>query len=220
MRTSILMSGLLLGTAGLLAGCASPAPIRYQNLASSPSLQPDQHMHHGHEPYIYRSKVDWGHYHRFIMSPVIVYQGPDAQFDSKISMKDREALADDMQVEFTQRLSQRYTQTLIPTGDTLEVQVTLTGARHTKAFIGTFTKFDMGGTPINLLQAARGREGLFNGSISYAVEIHDAGSHQLLLAYVDKQYPNAMNIKASFGALSAARVGIHKAADNLLGNLK
>jgi hypothetical protein len=58
------------------------------------------------------------------------------------------------------------------------------------------------------------------GSVNYAVEIHDASSNQLLLAYVTKQYPNAMNVGASFSPLKASMVGVEKGADDLLEKLK
>jgi len=52
-----------------------------------------------------------------------------------------------------------------------------------------------------------------SGSVSYAVEIYDAGTNRLLGAYVSKQYPNAMNVKASIGGLGAAKAGIRKGAE-------
>lgn len=58
------------------------------------------------------------------------------------------------------------------------------------------------------------------GSVNYAVEIHDAESNVLLYAYVAKQYPNAMNVGATFSALEASKVGIRKGADALLAELK
>ncbi|AFC85700.1 DUF3313 domain-containing protein [Frateuria aurantia] len=220
MRLLFLAQGLLLGSVSLLAGCSSPAPIRYQGIASAVYLQPNLHMHHGHLPFTYRPDVDWSHYHHFIMEPVRVYQGSDAQFGKNISAKDKASLADALQEQFVLQLAQRFAQTLMSSDDALRVQITLTGARRTTPFIGTFTKFDVGGTPINLLQSIRGREGLFNGSVSYAVEIYAADSHQLLLSYVDKQYPNAMNIKASLGPLTAARAGARKAAAGLMDDLQ
>ncbi|MEZ2128248.1 MULTISPECIES: DUF3313 family protein [unclassified Sinorhizobium] len=55
---------------------------------------------------------------------------------------------------------------------------------------------------------------------SYAVEVYDAMSNHLLLAYVFKQYPNAMNIGASFGSMAAARVGVRKGAEDLLAQIQ
>jgi uncharacterized protein DUF3313 len=58
-----------------------------------------------------------------------------------------------------------------------------------------------------------------NGSVIYSVEIYDVLSRQLLSMYITKQYPNAMNVGASLGALKAARVGIDKGADALVDQL-
>nr|WP_246792298.1 DUF3313 family protein [Rhizobium leguminosarum] len=65
-----------------------------------------------------------------------------------------------------------------------------------------------------------GREGSMTGSVNYAVEIYDAASNRLLSSYVTKQYPNAMNIDASFTAMDASMVGVRKGADALLAELK
>ena len=53
----------------------------------------------------------------------------------------------------------------------------------------------------------------------HEIIVYDALSRQLLSAYITKQYPNAMNVGASFGALKAARVGIDKGADALVEQL-
>ncbi|WP_321800152.1 DUF3313 family protein [Burkholderia sp. BCC1988] len=47
-----------------------------------------------------------------------------------------------------------------------------------------------------------------------------ADSPRLLTAYVTKQYPNAMNLPAAFGSLSAAKTGIDKGADALVSQLQ
>ena len=81
------------------------------------------------------------------------------------------------------------------------------------------TKFDLAGGPYNVVQSIRGKEGAFSGSVSYAVEIYDASNNRLLSAYVSKQYPNAMNVKASIGGLGAAKAGIRKGAEDLVARL-
>jgi len=55
--------------------------------------------------------------------------------------------------------------------------------------------------------------------VSYAVEVYDATTNRLLHAYVEKQYPNAMNVGATLGSLSAAKTGIRKGADELVAKL-
>lgn len=56
---------------------------------------------------------------------------------------------------------------------------------------------------------------MLSGYVNYAVEIYDSSTNKLLHAYVAKQYPNAMNISATIGSLSAAEVGIDKGAQEL-----
>jgi len=202
-----------------LAACATTRPMPYQGISSSSYLRPNEDAHRGHQPYVYDTPVEWGRYRSFVLDPVDIYRGPDQQFE-KVSEQDKQALAGYMQEQFQARLGERYAQVSEPRRDTLRIRITLTGARASTRFISTFTKMDIGGAPYNTVQAIRGREGLFTGSVSYAVEIYDASSQRLLKAYVDKQYPNAMNMKATFGSLSAARTGIQKGADNLLQNLQ
>jgi hypothetical protein len=49
--------------------------------------------------------------------------------------------------------------------------------------------------------------------------VYDSASGRLLRAYVTKQYPNAMNLPAAFGSLSAARTGMDKGAEALVEQL-
>lgn len=198
-----------------LSACASNPPAPHQGIQSAEYLQPNNHGQRGHEPLIYTTSVDWNQYKYFILEPVTIYRGADNTF-VKVTEDRKAELAGYMQTQFQQKLQQRYTKTAVPGADTLRIKITLTGAKATTTFLGTATKFDLGGGPYNLVQSARGREGLFGGSVSYAVEIFDSNSKKLLKAYVDKQYPNAMNVKASVGALTASRAGIDKGAENLL----
>ncbi len=210
---------LLLGIAAALTGCASTQPRPYQGIESSNFLQPNDQGRRGHEPYAYSSSVNWKRYNNFVLEPVAIYRGADNQFDPKITEQDKEELAGYMQQQFEDKLRQRYAQSAPNRENTLRIRVTLTGAKGSTAFLSTFTRMDIGGTPINAVQAARGKEGLMTGSVSYAVEIYDASTNQLLKAYVDKQYPNAMNMKATFGRLTASKRGIDKAADALVATI-
>jgi hypothetical protein len=211
---------LMLGVTAALAGCASPQPRPYQGIESSSYLTPNEQSNRGHDPYIYNTNVDWKRYNSFIMDPVTVYSGADNQFDKKIAEQDKEELASYMQQQFESKLSQRFQETSSPGDGTLHIHVTLTGAKGTTKFFSTWTHVDIGGLPINTVQAIRGKEGLMTGSVSYAVEIYDASTHHLLKAYVDKQYPNAMNLKATFGKLTAAKRGVDKGADSLIAGLQ
>ena len=210
---------LLLGITTVLAGCATTHPMPYQGLESSTYLRPNEQSRRGHEPYVYNTAVDWKRYSTFIVDPVEIYRGPDNQFE-KVSEEGKQELATYMHDQFDEKLRQKYAPVSSPQRDTLRIKMTLTGAKPTKQIIGTVMKMDLAGGPYNATQAIRGGEGAFSGSVSYAVEIYDATTNRLLKAYVDKQYPNAMNMKSTFGALTASKTGIRKGADTLLESMQ
>ena len=95
----------------------------------------------------------------------------------------------------------------------------MTGAVVNTPVLGTLSRFDLAGAVYNGVQAARDGEGMMTGSVIYGVEIFDASSSRLIGAYVTKQYPNAYDIQASVGALTAAAAGIDKGADALVAQL-
>ncbi|ACS57972.1 DUF3313 domain-containing protein [Rhizobium sp. WSM1325] len=202
-----------------VAACTAPDPTVYSGLASASQLQPNSEDKTGRVPYRYQTKVNWSQYSRIIVDPVAVYNGPDNQF-GKVLEKDKAFLANYMQVQFTEKLKTRFAVVSTPAPATLRLHLTLTGAKATTAVLGTVTRIDVAGGLYNTVQAVRGREGSMIGSVNYAVEIYDAASNRLLSSYVTKQYPNAMNIGASFTAMDASMVGIRKGADALLAELK
>ncbi len=166
-------------------------------------------------PYRYNGNIDWKLYDKAIVDPVAIYRGRDNQFVD-VSEQEKSELANYMQTRFSQSLSRRFAIVNAPMPGTVRIDLTLAGARKTTPVLGPFSHIDVGGGVYNAVQAARGKEGSMTGSVSYAVEIHDASSNRLLSAFVAKQYPGAMNIGASFGALKASKVAIDKGADSLL----
>jgi len=207
---------LFLGIA--LSGCASTRPVAYSGIASSPQLQANPRDNSDHVPYSYSTHVDWRPYTRVIVSPVVVYRGTDNQF-GRTSEEDKDRLAEYMHAQFVTKLAEKFQVTNTPSSGSLRVNLTLTGARTSTPVLSTFTHFDLAGGPYNIVQGARGKEGMMMGSVTYAVEIYDADTNRLLRAYVEKQYPNAMNVKSTFGSLSAAKTGIRKGADALVAQL-
>ncbi|MGG7447565.1 DUF3313 domain-containing protein [Kosakonia oryzendophytica] len=202
-----------------LAGCSGSDPVRYAGLQSTTQLQPNTGDNASRIPYRYSKPVDWQKYHSVIIEPVSLYNGSDSQFDD-MSSSDKQALASYMQQKFRETLQPRLRVESTPAADTLRLKLTLTGAGTTPQVVGTVTKFDLAGGPYNIVQSIRGGQGMMSGYVNYAVEVYDATSNQLLLAYVAKQYPNAMNVSATIGSLSAAEVGIDKGAEELAEMLK
>lgn len=212
----VLVVGL---TVALLAGCAGVKPVAYSGLPSSAYLKANANDDTGRIPYDYSSSVDWHAYSKVMVDPVAIYSGADNQFGS-ISDEDRRVLTEYLHRTFASRLATRFESVTHPGPGTLRVRLTLTGAEKTTPFLGQFTHIDIGGNLYNGVEAIRGGQSLFGGSVSYAVEIYDASSSKLLKVYVTKQYPNAMNLTASFGSLGAAKTGVDKGADALLAQLR
>ena len=202
-----------------LAACASaPKPIAYSNLASASYMSRNTHGDTRHVPYRYSTGVDWRAYNKLIIDPVAIYQGPDQQLDA-MSDTDKTALADYMSKQFSDTLRQRFTLVTAPSPATLRLKLTLTGAMKTTPAVGTFTRLDIGGNIYNGVQSVVGGRGAFTGEAIYAVEIYDAQTNHLLEAYVTQRYPRPYNVKATFGSLTAAQVGIRKGAAALLEQL-
>ncbi|QTF08619.1 DUF3313 domain-containing protein [Brenneria izadpanahii] len=209
----------VLSLAILITGCASNQPVRYAGIDSASQLTPNTGDNSNRIPYRYATQVDWKKYHSIIIDPVSIYQGADNQFGD-MEQSDRQQLAAYMQKKFAEELRPRFREAAAPAPDALRLKLTLTGADTTTQIAGTVTKFDLAGGPYNIVQSIRGGQGMLSGSVNYAVEIYDAPSNRLLHAYVAKQYPNAMNISATIGSLSAAEVGIDKGAEELAEMLK
>lgn len=220
MTTSPFIRPALALCAGLaLAACAGPQPAPYRDLAATPFLKPNPNDSSGKIPFLYTENADWSKYHSVMIEPVTVYDGPDQQF-GKMSMEDRAALAQYMQTRFAKALAKRFTVVELPGPDTLRIKLVLTGASTTTPVLSTFSRIDMAGSLYNGVQAVSGGEGLMTGWVMYAAEIRDGGSGRLLEAFETKQYPNAYNIPATFGSLAAARTGIDKGAQALVGALQ
>ena len=202
-----------------LSGCASEKPVAYSGIASASYLRTNLDDPSGRIPYAYSIQSDWRAYSKVIVEPVQIYAGADNQFGD-MKQEDKLDLANYMQRSFADRLAKKFEIADRAGPGTLRIKLILTGAEKTTPFLGQFLHFDIGGNVYNGVEAARGGKSAFGGSVSFAVEIYDGSNGRLLTAYVSKQYPNAMNLTASFGGLSAARTGIDKGADALLARLQ
>ena len=215
---ALLMLWVSLGFVLALSGCGGTEPVRYSEVATTTYLAPNDGSDAETVPYRFASPVDWRTYNKAIIDPVVIYHGPDAQFED-LSDKDKEALARYMEKQFTKRLKQRFTLVDSVQPNTIRLRLTLTGAETSTAVLSTLSRFDIAGSIYNGVQAARGGEGMLTGSVSYVVEIFDATTSKLLSAYITKQYPGPYNLGATMGSLSASEVGIDKGADALLKQL-
>ncbi len=207
-----------LAACAALTACASTQPVPYTGIASSSQMRASARDETGHIPYEYKSAADLHTYSRFSVEPVVVYGGADNQFED-ISEQEKNELAKYMQATFTDKLAAAAKRTADPRAPALRIKLTLTGAKENTPVLSTLSRFDLLGGPYNVVQAVRGKEGALTGSVSFAVEIYSASTNELLAAYVSKEYPNAWNLGAGIGAMSASKTGIDKGADELVAYL-
>ncbi|WP_246753526.1 DUF3313 domain-containing protein [Agrobacterium sp. OT33] len=151
----------------------------------------------GRIPYRYNSGANWRQFDKVIVDPVTVYHGQDNQF-GKVSEQDKNTRVSYMQSQFTQKLRARFSVVDSPVPGTLRIHLTLTGAKATTPVLAR-SHISISGA---VSTTPREKEGSMTGSVAYAVEIYDTTSNTLQSAYVSKQYPNAMNVGTSSGALS------------------
>lgn len=202
------------------AGCSSTSPVKYAGIEATSRMLPNTADDSARIPFRYAAPVDWSKYRSITIEPVEIYGGSDAQFND-LPQEDRRNLADYMQKKFAEVLAEKFTvNTSAENAPALLLKLTLAGADTTPQFVGTITKFDLAGGPYNIVQSLRGGRGLMSGYVNYAVEVKDAANGELLLAYVAEQYPNAMNVGATFGSMSAAETGVDKGAEQLLERLR
>jgi hypothetical protein len=194
-----------------LAGCGS-APVAYQGLASAGHLRPADDAD---TPFLFRSPTaDLAGYSKILIDPVSVYDGPDGQFGS-VSREDRAAIAAYMREKFTETLGRRYQVVTEPGPGALRLHLTLTGIEVNVPVISTVSHLVPAGLVINTALQVADRNGTFFGSVSYAAEVSDAATGELLYAYVTRQTPDALDVTASFGSLAAARTGVRIGARQL-----
>ena len=206
-------SAALLMGAVMVAGCASSTPpVAYQQLPSAPLLRP---VKNSEEPFQYRSATaDLRGYSKLVIDPVTIYGGPDAQFAS-VSQEDRQIVADYMRRTFIEVLGKRYRIVAAPEPGAARLHLTLTGLETSTPVLSTISHVLPLGVVANGVRKADGDNGTFFGSVSYAAELFDASTGDLLRAYVTKQTAGALDVTASVGSLDAARSGVRIGARQL-----
>jgi len=201
-------------SAALLAGCVTHPAARYQ-VPSAPVLQANSDSTRIHVPLRYvKDPVHLDAYTRIVFDPVAVYEGPEADF-GKLSDEDKVDIASLVQTEFRSALQPRFTLDANQPGKALRVQITLVAVETSTPVVSTVSKIVPFGLVANTVNAVRDRQALFTGSIAYVVEVYDQKSNDLLIAYVAREYPNAMSLASSVHILDAARSGVRKGAHRL-----
>ncbi|POP83763.1 hypothetical protein BKM77_15230 [Pseudomonas syringae] len=165
-------------------------------------------------PFIYHKKVSWTDYKYAILTSVT----PQEELSGcsiSVSAAEHETLQRELYCAFKCSISQKFDIIEFPRPDTIKIRFSLTSVKANIPVLSTMARFEPLSFGFNLYQAYCGADGLMVGSITYWVEVQNASTGELLLAFVGRGFPNPLNIIASVGRLTAARYGIDQAPENL-----
>jgi hypothetical protein len=183
-----------------LQAVSTPAPMQSSELAGRAAL-------------VWRApNLDPKKYTSFIIEPVEVYRGPDAAF-SGATDADLKQLTDHMQREFTRALRDRYAITSAPGPSTARVKLILAGLENNVPGVASVTRMLPAGLAMNMANSAMGQPGSFTGSVTIGGQIFDSASNAPLLSFVQKRYPNALDVVATVSSREAHQAAITQAAD-------
>jgi Protein of unknown function (DUF3313) len=208
MRKAIRTMAVLLPV--LAAACTSTEAPQLQAMGSSAPMETREVA--GRTALVWRaSNVDPKRYTRFIIDPVEVYRGPDAEFGGTGETELRQ-LAEFTRREFTRALGDVYLATA-PGPDTARVKLTIAGLENNVPGAATVTRALPVGLAMNIANSALGQPGSFTGSVTIAGEFVDASSNAPLMSFVQKRYPDALDIGATLTTRDAQEAAITQAAD-------
>ncbi len=202
---------VLAATVGL-AACAEQKPVVPSNIHSAQVVQPDTSVG-GRLSYL-RPDTNFRKYSRVVIEPVQIYSGSDTSWGDT-SPEDRRILADYMARRFTPIIDRYFRPTSAPGPSTLRFRLILVGVESNVPGLATVSRIAPGGLVANIAASGTGNPGSFSGSVTYAVEVYDSQSGDLLAAGVNKKFPDALDIASSLSTVGAAKAGIADGAAQL-----
>lgn len=210
-RAARILAISIIGVAA--AGCAATEPKHFKHLSSTTQLQPNPSSS---RPFLYRAEnTDLSRFSSVIIDPVAVYQAGDGQF-GKVKTEDRNIVANYLDRQLNTTLASKYSVVHTASPSTARIKTILTGMETSTPVLSTVMRLAPGGLLMNTGKTIAGDEGMFMGSITYAVEITESTNNQLICAYVRKANPHAMDVGSTIGYLDASKTGADRAAKDLL----
>jgi hypothetical protein len=212
MKTNLMVvPAALLASTAFLGACSSDEPPPVQTTATRSVPMAESSDVAGHVGMVYRApNVNARQFTRFIIEPVEIYRGPDAQFGSATEQQKQE-MARFMQSELVRAMGTRVTTT--PGPNVARVKLTLAGLEANTPVAATASRILPVGLVANVVQSARGEPGSFTGSVTYLAEVTDSMTNQPIIVAVQKRSPDAMDIGATFSSTDAQKSAITSVAD-------
>lgn len=190
-----------------LGACTSGPDAPRGLTAAEPAMQPSPRVPGA---VVWRKPgLDAARYTRFIVSPVQIYAGPDADY-GRASPADRQAMAQFMRQEYQRALGQRYRVTSTPGPNTARLDLTLAGLSGNVPVAATAASVLPLGVARNLV--AGGQSPILSGSVTYKGELYDAQTGELLAAFVTSKTPAALDLGATISDQAAQQAAISDSA--------
>jgi hypothetical protein len=196
------------------AACSSESSLPTQTAAAGGTkMEPSPTF--AHTARYVKPGVDLKQYTAFMIDPVDIYGGRDAQFDD-VSPEDQKAMADFTHQEFARVLGKGYKIVSAPGPHVMRIHLTLAGIEKTTPALASATYLLPGGMVLEAVGGASGQGGAFMGSVVLAGRFYDSTTNELVASVVTRQGPNSMDVTAALSELDAAKDGVTQAAENLL----
>lgn len=203
----------VLGTAvvasATLAGCASKLDKpTHSEITSQVPLAPTK------DPNVFAWQspdLDVSRYNAFLIDPVTVYDGSDADFGG-ISAQDRQALADLIGKEFKRQLGENYAIASEPGRSVVRLRLTLIGVNQSRPVLSTALRLLPIGLALTAVKSAADKPATFTGSVTLAGVALDSESGQPIGGVEALVAPPAYDLTSGLGFQRAAELGIKRAA--------
>lgn len=194
-----------------LTACAAMQPV--SSIDASDRLRPGEEIRTVKKPsetmvYV-DNTVDYRKYRKFLVEPVVIYQGADDDFGS-IPGKDRQWMADYIRESFVTAITANdgYPVVNSPGPDVVRVKFTLIGMTRTIRTLQAVTLINPVGLGINTIKSLSGGQGAFMGNVTIAAEFYDSQSGRLISAFQAKRYPLPIDVLNLAGEYDAAQAGV------------
>jgi hypothetical protein len=195
----------------LLGACTSTEPVQLQAMSTPAAMETGEVA--GRTALVWRANdVDFRRYTRFIVEPVEIYRGPDANF-SGASEDEVRQLANFTRREVIRALGERYPVVNAAGPDTARVKLIIAGLENNVPGAASVTRVLPAGLAMNIANSALGQPGSFTGSVTIGGQFFDSTTGAPLLSFVQKRYPDALDIAATLTSEDAQKAALTQAAD-------
>lgn len=208
MRLPVVACGLLVA----LAACSSSPEVPRGMQTSSQPLSEAPNM---------PGTVVWkkpglnpARYNSFILDPVDVYRGSDADFGGATEA-DKAAMANFMGREFKRTLSERYAVNRTPTANTARLQLTLAGMSENVPVAATASRIAPVGIVANMANSAAGGNPTFTGTVTILGKFLDAQTGEPIATFVTTRGPGAFDLGATLTSRDAQEAAITRTAEEV-----